>query len=950
MNRSRASGSAATSQFQLIGGIRHDAGDCLLAVEPGGSMQSRKGALYLVTEPAGDPALGGEACGRVQATLAHEYYADPAPSVTTSLTTALNKANTGLISYNRAVLAAGDPPSGLPRKIRVGLSAAIVRPAGLYLCQLKPGLVVWVHGGAVSVYPRPATWARLPPPVNGDGEIVGTFYPAPALGTGPVVEADFAFRRFDSGDLLVLCSSNLAPLLDEDALAGALPGISAPDAISYLYNLAQAAGLPEAHALAVEMSTAPAPRRATNPITLPPPPDWAPEADLPLPADPAVTTYRPADSPSEDPAAIDEADPRIIPLRPRNRATQPLEPQSGDNGRLGAPAPVADEASTTAADSTTPAPPPVPSPLATVMDHARRFGRRAAPVVGTAGRATLDVAGTAGRATLDAAGTAGKATLGAAGTAGKATLGAAGAVLGATLPESVRQRGAAGMLHPDDAIEVEEDEAAAPEEEELGNRVVDFDAPAHAPAPVAPPFPWMRWLVPIAVVLLLGVLLFAVQSILAGQQTAKVDGLLTQAQQEEAEGHTGALADRRTHLLNAQEQVQRALDLDPRSSGARLLAARVQSQLDNLNGVTRLAGLTLVHDFSTSGAAPATPSVAATLEAGNSSPLSDTATLSDTLPLGDTAPVTGTLPAVLPTGGASAYYSHVTIHDGSAFLLNAESSQVVRLVMSTSQVTTLLAPNDQVELVGTAGEKARVGRLLFLAWRPTAEGGDLAALDDAQHAYIWTPPAGPWQAFTLGEADKLNRPRDLAAFDGNLYLLGAKAGQISKWSAGAYGNGPTDWLSVAASNEIRSRNPLALTVDGDIHVLLGDGRIVTLSGGEVKRTLALPVWPQIASPQAIFSTESTASIYVADKSEKRIIRVDKETGAVQGQLEAPADSSAFDGLRNLYVDEAAGKMYVLSGQKLFVATLPSLPTDSGTPVPALPAAGDTPTPLPAVTP
>src|SRR3954466_7117756 len=150
MNRPRTSGSSMVSQFQLIGNIRHDAGDCIVAVEPGGAAQVRKGALYLVTEPAGDPALGGEACRLASTTLAHEYYADASPSVTTSLGDALNKANQALIHYNRQVLSAGDPPAGLPRKIRVGLSAAIVRPGQIYLCQLKPGLVLWVHQGTVA--------------------------------------------------------------------------------------------------------------------------------------------------------------------------------------------------------------------------------------------------------------------------------------------------------------------------------------------------------------------------------------------------------------------------------------------------------------------------------------------------------------------------------------------------------------------------------------------------------------------------------------------------------------------------------------------------------------------------------------------------------------------------------------------------------------------------------
>src|SRR5947209_16890169 len=123
----RATAPPASSQFQLIGGIRHDPAHCCVRVEPGGAAGARKGALYLVTEPAGHPAYGGDACRLVQATLARAYYDDPAASLTTSLTNALNKANQALIAYNRQVLVAGDPPPGLPRKIRVGLTVAVLR-------------------------------------------------------------------------------------------------------------------------------------------------------------------------------------------------------------------------------------------------------------------------------------------------------------------------------------------------------------------------------------------------------------------------------------------------------------------------------------------------------------------------------------------------------------------------------------------------------------------------------------------------------------------------------------------------------------------------------------------------------------------------------------------------------------------------------------------------------
>jgi hypothetical protein len=960
MNRLRSTGAPAVSQFQLIGGIRHEAGDCIVSAEPGGATQVRKGALYLVTEPAGDPALGGEACALAQATLAHEYYADPSPSVTTSLTNALNKANGTLIQYNRKVLATSDPPAGLPRKIRVGLSAAIVRPGQMYLCQLKPGLILWTHQDTVSAFPRPAQWVQNAATLNGDGEIVGNFYPAAPLGTGPLVEADYAFRRFDSGDLLILCSSNLAGVLDEDALAAALPGRPAADVVEYLYNLARDAGLAEAHAMAVEMSAAPVSRRSTQPITLPPPPAWAPEAtpDPPHPAAPPPAAPEEPDAPvrevfapragaeadgapPDEAAAPQDGDRRVLQLRPR-RATPPApppeEPESGAPHPPTQPIPLHSAAAsahdfdaalgaTTAEheegdrglppDEAEPAGPSAAREgLDKLIGRARLFGRKAAPVVGTAG---------------------------------KATLGAAGTMLGHTLPENVRQRGAAGMLNPDGVLEIEDldedpdaetagDDEYEPEPATEANRVIDFDAPRHAPAAPAPPFPWMRWLIPIAVVALLGVLLFAVQQILAGQQTARIDVLLQQAQREESDGQDGPVPARRDHLLKALNQVQTALDIDPKSQPAMRLNTRIQSELDSLNGVVRLSGLNLLLDLSTARPATSTTTAAPALP-------------TDTPDVGATPSVTDSTalaPLIAPPKPGD-YFSQVVVNGDDAFLLDKGSGRLYRYKMATSQYSPILGAGDQVELVGTAGEKAAVGALLFMAWRPTTEGGDLIALDDARVAYIWTPATGQWQAFRLGGADKLDRPRDLGTYDGNLYLLGTKPGQISKWAAGAYNNDPVDWMSEAASNEIRNRGPVAMTIDGDIHLLLGDGRIVTMSAGEIKNTIALNVWPQVASPLAIFTTETAHSLYVVEVADKRIIRVDKAGGAVQGQLKAPADSTAFDGLRNIYVDEAAGKLYALSGKKLYVATLPPLPTAPGTPAPALPAADATPTAAPAVT-
>jgi hypothetical protein len=508
------------------------------------------------------------------------------------------------------------------------------------------------------------------------------------------------------------------------------------------------------------------------------------------------------------------------------------------------------------------------------------------------------------------------------GKVGKATLSGVGGVMAQTLPESVRQRGADGMLHPDGHLTVEEDDSdtlfadeAAPalEDDSAPGPSAIYDAAATAqPAPAVAPGVF-KVLVPVAIVILLGVLFFSVQGVLSGQQTARIKGYLSQAQQAEMLSRQSTdTGERRKYLLQAVEYTRQALDADPRSQEAQTLNAQIQRELDDLSGVVRLAGLTLLTDFTEGNAAAPAPPGTATPSLGV---ITDTAATSET---------------VAPPPARGDYLSQVIVRGDNAYVLDKGAGKLYRYALSTHERVALLSPGDTVGSNG--GGDVAVKQLIYIAWRPTSEGGDLAALDEAHVAYLWLPDTGQWTAYPLGGADGLDKPRDMAAFDGNLYLLWAKAGQVSMWLAGQYDGAPADWFGEPASTELRGRNPVSFAVDGDMYLLLGNGQVVLLTAGEVKKTFALPVWPSIASPLALFTDADTQSLYVVEAGDKRIIRLSKD-GAVQMQMKAPADKDYFDNLRNVYVDEAAGKLYVLSGKRLYMATLPSL-TDTTVPTPA----------------
>jgi hypothetical protein len=542
--------------------------------------------------------------------------------------------------------------------------------------------------------------------------------------------------------------------------------------------------------------------------------------------------------------------------------------------------------------------PPRPNPVVTFLGQVGArlgvAGRKAAPVVGKVGKATLS---------------------------------GVGGLMSQTLPESVRQRGADGMLNPDGHLTVEEDdealfaddeeEAPAPEDStrQAPSSIYDYDAAATAqPAPTVAPGVF-KVLVPVAIAILLGVLFFSVQGVLSGQQTARTKGYLSQAQQAEMLSRQSTdTGERRKYLLQAVEYTRQALDADPGSQEAQTLNAQIQRELDDLSGVVRLAGLTLLTDFG-EGTAAAVPAPA----------------LTATPSLGVISDTGATTTTVAPPPARGDYLSQVIVRGDNIYVLDKGAGKLYRYALSTHERVPLLSPGDTVGSNG--GGDVTVQQLSFIAWRPTSEGGDLAALDEAHVAYLWLPDTGQWTAYPLGGADELDKPRDMAAYDGNLYLLWAKVGQVSKWLAGQYDGAPTDWFGEPASTELRGRNPISFAVDGDMYLLLGNGQIVLLTAGAVQKTFALPVWPSIASPLALFTDTDAQSLYVVEAGDKRIIRLAKD-GTVQMQMKAPADSTAFDNLRNVYVDEAGGKLYVLSGKRLYSATLPSLTAPTPTPTPA----------------
>lgn len=243
-----------TDQFGLVSGIRQSTSDLITIAEPGTlfAPEARKGRLYLVTEADQDPSKGRDACQLIARTVRKTFYDDSSFSVTAALRAAIRAANKALYQHNFNVAD--------HRRAYVGLTCAVVKGRDLFIAQVAPAQAyVWTEGKlrALPTHPswNPAHLSAMP------------FFQTGALGHSLFVEPEFYRCPMIAGDAVILCSSNVAPLLDRAEVDSLLRCQDPAAAIERLHLLCRQYGLSEAHALMIELLPGLSPAARTAPLS-----------------------------------------------------------------------------------------------------------------------------------------------------------------------------------------------------------------------------------------------------------------------------------------------------------------------------------------------------------------------------------------------------------------------------------------------------------------------------------------------------------------------------------------------------------------------------------------------------------------------------------------------------------------------------------------------------------
>ncbi|HET6315542.1 MAG TPA: hypothetical protein VFG86_03720 [Chloroflexota bacterium] len=327
---------------------------------------------------------------------------------------------------------------------------------------------------------------------------------------------------------------------------------------------------------------------------------------------------------------------------------------------------------------------------------------------------------------------------------------------------------------------------------------------------------------------------------------------------------------KRAELLKASQMLDEALNLAPQDAAAKDLQAKVQSELDKLANVTKFFFYPVLYDFGKdAGSRPGT----------------------------------------------------VIARANEVYVLDGALNRLYKFLMNDARDG--IQPNASPVVMRQGDERGNIviGRLADIAWSTAGNGrsgASVLTLTASRQVIDYSPAKGisvpkladapGWQEATLTES-----------FNGNLYVLDAKANRIMKFTPNGedFKNAPTDYVAPGETVDFAGATDMA--IDGFVYVLLVDGTLMKFDSGHLipfdKKGLESP----LKKPVAMVAAANSQSIWVADAGNKRIVQFSKNGDYVK-QLKAD-DPSVMNDLRGLAVDEANRRFYFVNGSKLYMGTL-----------------------------
>jgi len=174
----------------------------------------------------------------------------------------------------------------------------------------------------------------------------------------------------------------------------------------------------------------------------------------------------------------------------------------------------------------------------------------------------------------------------------------------------------------------------------------------------------------------------------------------------------------------------------------------------------------------------------------------------------------------------------------------------------------------------------------------------------------------------------------VTGFQNRLYLFDQESGEI--WVADGQDNEAYRWLS--DSEAPLQTGAIGMEINGAIHVIYPDGRIVSMSAGEVYNRTELGSTSEQFEVLALDSGDESGNLYLATLADENgsLEIIDTGDGSVS-QVLLPPDSvggmtvaQIFEDVSSLIVSEARGEIYWIADGAIWSAVLPEVATPEET--------------------
>lgn len=184
-----------------------------------------------------------------------------------------------------------------------------------------------------------------------------------------------------------------------------------------------------------------------------------------------------------------------------------------------------------------------------------------------------------------------------------------------------------------------------------------------------------------------------------------------------------------------------------------------------------------------------------------------------------------------------------------------------------------------------------------------SDKGIVECLSANNQCSVKIKPDGEWQNI-LG----------MKVWAANIYLLDGGAKQIWKYSGNESGFGTRQaWL---AEKDDALGQSLSMAIDGNVWILLSNGTIRKYTQGVGENITINGMDKAVGDGAVIFTDDNQDKLYILDPKNNRVVAVNKS-----GEYASQWKSDKFGEMKDVVVDEKAGRMWLVGGSDVIEVSL-----------------------------